>query len=174
MKWLVFVLLLFITVNCTNTTLHKSECINYTSTDKFVNWSINSKPQMKWTDVDWLAKMMMSEIHDSTMIESIYLIGITAKNHTTLLNKSLVECLIRPRAFSGVNHPTYHWWKVEPTETHKRLAIKILEEDTPKHLTELFAFCVFDGIPLSVQNWFSKFKVYKKINTVTFYLNEKV
>jgi hypothetical protein len=149
-------------------------CVDYEPTDTFTNWSINEKLQSEWTDVDWLAKMMMSEIHDSTMIESIYLIGITAKNHTKLLNKSLVEVLTKPKSFSGVNHPTYHWWKAEPTAVHKLLAIKILSENSPKHLTELFAFCVFDQVGISAKNWFSKFKVYKKINTVSFYINEKV
>lgn len=182
MKWLVFILYLFIT-SCNDSKLPivaKQEiCIDepvveIEKQDTFVNWSINAKPQSEWTDVDWLAKMMMSEINDSLETEGLYLVAITAVNHTKMFDKSLVQVLTYPNAFCAVNNNSCYYWRAEPTTVHKRLAIKALSQEVPEELSKLFAFCAFDQISNSAKSWFSQFKVYKKIKTVSFYMNEKV
>jgi hypothetical protein len=179
MKWLIFVLCLFIITNCNSklpTVIKESQkkCVDYKPIDTFLNWSINTKLQSKWTDVDWLAKMMMSEVSDSTEIESIYLVGITAKNLSFINKTTIIKTILRPGAFSGVNHFTYHWWKAEPTTVHKRLALKIIVEDVPRKLSNIFAFCNLKLISYKAKTWFLSFKVYKNIKDVTFFVNEKV
>jgi hypothetical protein len=179
MRWLVFVLCLFIITNCSSklpTVIKEPQeiCVDYEPIDTFVNWSINAKPQSEWTDVDWLAKMMMSEINDSLDIEGLYLVAITAVNHTKMFDRSLVEALTYPNIFCAVNNNSCYYWRAEPTTVHKRLAIIALSQEVPKELSNLFAFCAYDQISNSAKSWFSQFKVYKKIKTVSFYMNEKV
>jgi len=178
MRWLVFVLCLFIITNCSSKlpiVIKPQEiCVDYEPIDTFVNWSINAKPQSEWTDVDWLAKMMMSEVYDSTEIEAIYLIGITAKNHSIVDKTTITKAILRPGSFSGVNLPYYIWWRAEPTEMHKRLALRIIAEDVPKELSNIFAFCSLNLLSSKTKAWFLSFKVYKNIKDVTFFVNEKV
>jgi hypothetical protein len=139
----------------------------------FVNWSINNKPKDEWTDTDWLAKMMMSEVADSTDIESVRLVGVTAINHTKMLNCTLVEALTKKRAFSGVNNEAYHWWRAEPTSVHKKIAKELVEKGLKKTDPNVFAFCNLKIIDPMVRDWFLKFKIYKEIGGVTFFLYEK-
>jgi hypothetical protein len=139
----------------------------------FLNWSINSKPKDTWTEEDWLAKMMMSEVADSTDTESIRLVGVTAINHTKMLNCTIVEALTKKRAFSGVNNEAYHWWRAEPTSVHKKIARELVEKGLKKTDPNVFAFCNLDIIAPSVRDWFLKFKIYKEIGGVTFFLYEK-
>lgn len=180
MKWLVLCLFIITICNSKLPTVIKGqqevkeECVDYEPRDTFKNWSINAKPQSEWTDVDWLAKMMMSEINDSLEIEGLYLVAITAVNHTKMFNRSLVQVLTYPNSFCAVNNNSCYYWRAEPTATHKRLAIIALTQEVPKELSKLFAFCAFDQISNSAKSWFSQFKVYKKIKTVSFYMNEKV
>lgn len=141
---------------------------------EFVNWSINGKPKEQWTDTDWLAKMIMSEVADSTDTESIRLVAITAIVHTKMLKCSLVEALTKPRAYSGVNNESYYWWRAEPTATHKMIATDLVENGIREDDPNVFAFCNLDLIRPSVAAWFNSFKVYKKIGGNTFYLYEKI
>ena len=171
MKCIVFLLF---TLTACHKPIVSSNCIDSPNKDTFKNWNINIKLQTEWTEVDWLAKMMMSEISDSTEIESIYLVGITAKNLSFINKTTIIKTILRPGAFSGVNHPTYHWWKAEPTTVHKRLALKIIAEDVPNELSNIFAFCNLKLISYKAKTWFLLFKVYKNIKDVTFFVNEKV
>jgi hypothetical protein len=139
----------------------------------FSNWSINNKPKEEWTDVDWLAKMMMSEVADSTDTESIRLVAITAIVRTEMLNCSLIEALTKPRAFSGVNNEGYFWWKAEPTVTHKMIAKDLVNNGIKKDDPRIFAFCNLSIINQKAADWFNKFKVYKKIGGMTYFLYEK-
>lgn len=177
MKWLVFVILILSITNCNYSTEVKKEvkCIDLVvEIDTFQNWDINSKPQSEWTDVDWLAKMMMSEVYDSVEIEAIYLVGITAKNHSIIDKTTITKAILRPGSFSGVNLPSYIWWRAEPTEMHKRLALRIITEDVPKELSKIFAFCNLKLLSPQTKAWFLSFKVYKNIKDVTFFVNEKL
>jgi len=139
----------------------------------FSNWSINDKPKEEWTETDWLAKMIMSEVADSTDTESLRLVAITAIVHTKMLNCSVIEALTKPRAFSGVNNESYHWWKAEPTVTHKKIAIDLIKNGIKKDDPKIFAFCNLSLVPTSVANWFNSYKTYKKIGEVTYFLYEK-
>jgi len=152
MKWLIFVILILLTTPSYYVEVKKEvKCIEpVVEVDTFKNWSINTKPQSEWTDVDWLAKMMMSEVYDSTEVEALYLIGITAKNHSIMDKTTITKAILRPGSFSGINLPSYIWWRAEPTEMHKRLV-------SPK-----------------TKAWFLSFKVYKNIKDVTFFVNEKL
>lgn len=177
MKWLVFVILILSITNCNYSTEVKKEvkCIDpVVEVDTFKNWNINSKPQSEWTDVEWLAKMMMSEVYDSVEIEAVYLIGITAKNHSIIDKTTITKAILRPGSFSGINLPSYIWWRAEPTEMHKRLALKIIAEDVPKELSNIFAFCNLKLLSPQTKAWFLSFKVYKNIKDVTFFVNEKL
>lgn len=140
----------------------------------FVDWSINSKPKDKWTETDWLAKMMMSEVADSTDTESIRLVAITAIVHTEMLKCDIVTALTKPRAFSGVNNESYHWWRAEPTSVHKKIAKDLVENGIKKGDPRVFAFCNMDIISPKVRAWFQTFKVYKEIGGMTFFLYEKI
>ena len=173
MKWLVFVILTLLTTP--SYYVKEVKCIDaIIPIDKFKNWSINNKPQSEWTDVDWLAKMMMSEVYDSTEIEAVYLVGITAKNHSIMDKTTITKAILRPGSFSGVNLPSYIWWRAEPTEMHKRLALRIIAEDVPKELSNIFAFCNLKLLSPKTKAWFLSFKVYKNIKDVTFFVNEKL
>lgn len=176
MKWLVFVILILLTTPSYYVEVKKEvKCIDpVVKIDTFQNWDINSKPQSEWTDVDWLAKMMMSEVYDSVEIEAIYLVGITAKNHSIMDKTTITKAILRPGSFSGVNLPSYIWWKAEPTEMHKRLALRIIAEDVPKELSNIFAFCNLKLLSPQTKAWFLSFKVYKNIKDVTFFVNEKL
>jgi hypothetical protein len=174
MKWLVFITIALLTTPCYYVE-KEVKCIDdVIPIDKFKNWSINDKPQSEWTDVDWLAKMMMSEVYDSIEIEAIYLVGITAKNHSIIDKTTITKAILRPGSFSGVNLPSYIWWRAEPTEMHKRLALRIIAEDVPQHLKKLFAFCNLKLLSPKTKAWFLSFKVYKNIKDVTFFVNEKL
>jgi hypothetical protein len=140
---------------------------------EFKNWSINNKPKDEWDDVDWLAKMMMSEVADSLDTESIYLVGATAINHTKMLNCSLLYALTKPKAFSGVNNESYHWWKAEPTSIHKKIAYDLVHNGVQKDVQNVFAFCNLSLLSGNIKDWFESFKVYKKIGDVTFFIYEK-
>lgn len=142
--------------------------------DVFVNWSINSKPKSEWTETDWLAKMMMSEVADSTDTESIRLVAITAIVHTEMLKCDIVTALTKPRAFSGVNNEGYHWWRAEPTIVHKKIAKDLIENGIRENDPRIFAFCNMSIISPKVKAWFEKFEVYKEIGGVTFFLYNKI
>lgn len=140
----------------------------------FVDWSINSKPKNEWSEVDWLAKMMMSEVADSTDTESIRLVAITAIVHTEMLKCDIVTALTKPRAFSGVNNESYHWWRAEPTSVHKKIAKDLVVNGIKNGDPRVFAFCNMDIISPKVRAWFQTFKVYKEIGGMTFFLYEKI
>ena len=137
------------------------------------NWNINSIPQKQWRDIDWLAKMMMSEVADSTDIESIYLVGAVALNHTRLFNTTVIGAITKKGSFSGVNRKGYIWWKAEPTLTHKKIAHQLLTQGVEKELSNVFAFCDDNTLKnpknIKIKNWFFTFPVYKKIGEVTFF-----
>ena len=141
--------------------------------EEFKNWSINNKPKDTWDDVDWLAKMIMSEVADSLDTESIYLVGATAINHTKMLNCTLLQALTKPKAFSGVNNESYHWWKAEPTSVHKKIAQDLIKNGVHQDKLNVFAFCNLSLLSDKIKNWFLSFKVYKKIGDVTFFIYEK-
>jgi hypothetical protein len=170
MKWLTFFLLICIACNKPQA---KDVCIDKPVT-VFKNWSINSKPKHLWTDTDWLAKMIMTEVSDSNDLESMYLVGAVAINHTTLFGYTLQEALLRPKAFSGLNREGYHWWKMEPTTTHKKIAIELITNGVSDKACNVFAFCNMSLISKQTHNWFNSFKLYKKIGQVSFFSYEKI
>jgi hypothetical protein len=170
MKYVLAVWFTFSTVYC-NTYTKEVEMV--LEKKEFVNWSINNKPKHTWDNVDWLAKMMMSEVADSTDKESIYLVGAVAVNHTTLFGYTLFEALHRKQAFSGLNNEAYHWWRAEPTTVHKQIAIDLITNGVQERACNVFAFCNMSLISKHAHNWFSSFKLYKKIGQVSFFSYEK-
>jgi hypothetical protein len=140
---------------------------------EFQNWSINSIPQNKWRDVDWLAKVIMSEVADSTDTESIYLVGAVVLNHTRINQMGVIKSILKKGSFSGVNRKGYIWWEAEPTSVHKKIAIQLLTEGVELEVANVFAFC--DDYTLknpknkAIKDWFFSHPVYKKIGEVTFF-----
>lgn len=172
MKYGILCMLLIITTISINGTHEIKEQVKEIK-QEFKNWSINNKPKHEWDNVDWLAKMIMSEVADSTDTESIYLVGATAINHTNLFDRTLVEALTAPKQFSGVNNEGYHWWKAEPTSVHKKIAQDLVHNGVQKDVQNVFAFCNLSLLSGKVKNWFLSYKVYKKIGEVTFFIYEK-
>lgn len=136
----------------------------------FTDWSINKKPKAKWDDIDWLAKMLMSETPDSTDKEGLRLMAITAAVHARMAKSSIKEAILRPRAFSGVNREDYIWWRAEPTIVHKKIAIDIVRNGIRKGEPQIYAFCNMSLISPQTKAWFNTLKYYKKIGEVTFFL----
>lgn len=136
----------------------------------FVNWSINDKPKDEWDNVDWMAKMLMSETFDSTATEAIRLMAITAAVHADMAGSSIKEAILRPGAFSGVNRESYIWWRAEPTSIHKQIAIDIVYNGIKKDEPRVYAFCNMSIIAPKTKAWFNRLKFYKKIQDVTFFL----
>lgn len=136
----------------------------------FIDWSINDKPKAEWTDVDWMAKMLMSETYDSTATEAIRLMAITAAVHAEMAGSSIKEAILRPGAFSGVNRETYIWWRAEPTSIHKQIAIDIVNNGLKKSDPRVYAFCNMSLVSPKTKAWFNRLKFYKKIQDVTFFL----
>ena len=136
----------------------------------FKNWSINNKPKAQWNDIDWMAKMLMSETPDSTDTEGLRLMAIAASVHATMAKSSIKEAILKPGAFSGVNKENYIWWKAEPTVTHKKIAIDIVTNGIKKHEPRIYAFCNMSLISPKAKAWFNTLKFYKKIGEVTFFL----
>lgn len=136
----------------------------------FVNWSINDKPKAEWDNVDWMAKMLMSETFDSTATEAIRLMAITAAVHADMAGSSIKEAILRPGAFSGVNRESYIWWRAEPTSIHKQIAIDIVYNGIKKDEPRVYAFCNMSIIAPKTKAWFNRLKFYKKIQDVTFFL----
>jgi hypothetical protein len=138
-------------------------------------WIINDIPKKQWKDEEWLAKMIMSEICDSTEIEGLYLVGATAINRSIKDNCTITETINKPKQYSGVNNENYMWWKAEPTSVHKRIAIDLIKNGVDKKLNNIFAFCNLNQIKnQKIKNWFLQFKIYKKIKNVTFFELEKI
>ena len=136
----------------------------------FINWSINTKPKHEWTDIDWMAKMLMSETPDSTDTEGLRLMAITAAVHASMAKSSIKETILKPRAFSGVNRENYIWWRAEPTSIHKKIAIDIVNNGLKKNDPKIYAFCNMSLISPKTKAWFNTLKFYKKIGEVTFFL----
>lgn len=169
MRYAILLLLLGAATSFSNSKAEPSDI----KEEVFVDWSINSKPKHKWTETDWLAKMMMSEVADSTDTESIRLVAITAILRTEMLKCDIVTALTKPRAYSGVNNESYYWWKAEPTSVHKKIAKDMVENGIRDNDPQVFAFCNIDIISPKARAWFEKFKVYKEIGGMTFFLYEK-
>jgi len=136
----------------------------------FINWSINTKPKHEWTDIDWMAKMLMSETPDSTDTEGLRLMATTAVVHASMAKSSIKEAILKPRAFSGVNRENYIWWRAEPTSIHKKIAIDIVNNGIKKGEPRIYAFCNMAIIHPKTRAWFNTLKFYKKIGEVTFFL----
>jgi hypothetical protein len=136
----------------------------------FKNWCINNKPKAQWDDVDWLAKMLMSETPDSTDIEGLRLRAITAAVHAEMHGISITKAILLPRAFSGVNRESYIWWRAEPTVTHKKIAIDMVSNGIREGEPRIYAFCNMSLISAKSKAWFNTLKFYKKIDDETFFL----
>ena len=136
----------------------------------FKNWSINKKPKSQWNDIDWLAKMLMSETPDSTDTEGLRLMAITAAVHAEMAKSSIKEAILRPGAFSGVNKERYIWWRAEPTSIHKQIAIDIIYNGIKKGEPRVYAFCNMSLVSPKTRAWFNRLKFHKKIQDVTFFL----
>jgi len=143
---------------------------------RFVSWKIPTN-KSEWTNKDWLAKMLMTEVHttDSLSIESLYLFAYTALNHTELLDTSLQAVITIPGAFSGVNKPNYKYWIREPTDIHKQIALDVLINGVPKEYKDLYAFCACESkvVSRSTRAWFKKLPLQERIEVlgipITFY-----
>lgn len=141
-----------------------------TENPTFKNWAINKKPKTQWDNVDWLAKMLMSETPDSTDTEGLRLMAITAAVHAEMYGISIIKAILLPGAFSGVNKENYIWWRAEPTATHKKIAIDIVNNGIKKSEPRIYAFCNMGIIAPKTRAWFNTLKFYKKIGDVTFFL----
>lgn len=165
--------LLFIML-ATASSISKSKSIpgNFKKIEKptFTNWSINDKPKAEWTDVDWMAKMLMSETPDSTDTEGLRLMAITAAVHAEMAGSSIKEAILRPGAFSGVNKDRYIWWRAEPTSIHKQIAIDMVYNGIKKGEPRVYAFCNMSLVSPKTRAWFNRLKFHKKIQDVTFFL----
>lgn len=143
---------------------------------RFISWKIPTN-KSEWTNKDWLAKMLMTEVHttDSLSIQALYLFAYTALNHTELLDTSLQAVITRPGAFSGVNKPNYKYWIREPTDIHKQIALDVLINGVPEEYKDLYAFCACESKIVSKKNkrWFKTLPKIKSITVVgipiTFY-----
>ena len=133
-------------------------------------WSINNKPKAEWDDIDWLAKMLMSETPDSTDTEGLRLRAITAAVHAEMHGISITKAILLPGAFSGVNLDSYIWWRAEPTITHKKIAIDIVNNGIKEGEPRIYAFCNMSLIAPKTRAWFNTLKFYKKIGDETFFL----
>lgn len=131
---------------------------------------INSIPKSQWSESDWLAKMLMTEVHttDSLSIQALYLFAYTALNHAKLLDITLIEALQRPGAFSGVNKSKYKYWNEEPTLLHKQIAEEVFRDSVPEKYKDLYAFCACESSIVSkkTRKWFNKLPL---VETITLY-----
>lgn len=138
--------------------------------DEFKDWSINTKPKLEWTETDWMAKMLMSETPDSTDVEGLRLMGISAIVRADMYKIGIIDAIVYPRAYSGVNLESYIWWRAEPTSIHKQIAKDLVENGLKENDPRVYAFCNMSLISQSSKNWFNTLKFYKKIGEVTFFL----
>lgn len=133
-------------------------------------YSINEKPKHEWTETDWMAKMLMSETPDSTDVEGLRLMGISAIVRAEMGKVGIIKAITYPRAYSGVNLNGYIWWKAEPTSVHKKIAKDLVENGLKKSDPKIYAFCNMSIISEKNKRWFNTLKFYKKIGQVTFFL----
>jgi len=135
-----------------------------------LDYSINKKPKAEWTEVDWMAKMLMSETPDSTDVEGLRYMAISAMVRAEMMKASVIKAITYPRAYSGVNLDSYVWWKAEPTSIHKAIARDLVENGLRESDPRIYAFCNMSIISEKNRRWFRTLKFYKKVGEVTFFL----
>jgi hypothetical protein len=149
---------------------YREEPVQEIVEEKALDYSINKKPKAQWDEVDWMAKMLMSETPDSTDVEGLRYMAISAVVRAEMMKVSIIKAITYPRAYSGVNLDSYIWWKAEPTSIHKAIArdlvVNGLRESDPK----IYAFCNMSIISEKNRRWFRTLKFYKKVGEVTFFL----
>jgi hypothetical protein len=135
-----------------------------------LDYPINKKPKAKWNDFDWMAKMLMSETPDSTDVEGLRYMAISAVLRANMAKVSIIKAITYPRAYSGVNLDSYIWWRAEPTSVHKAIARDLVENGIRESDPKIYAFCNMSIISEKNRRWFRTLKFYKKIGEVTFFL----
>jgi hypothetical protein len=135
-----------------------------------LDYSINKKPKAEWTEVDWMAKMLMSETPDSTDVEGLRYMAISAVVRAEMMKTDVIKAITYPRAYSGVNLESYIWWRAEPTSIHKAIARDLVENGLRESDPKIFAFCNMSIISEKNKRWFRTLKYYKKVGEVTFFL----
>jgi hypothetical protein len=138
--------------------------------EEIVDYSINKKPKAEWTEVDWMAKMLMSETPDSTDLEGLRYMAISAVVRAEMMKVSIIKAITYPRAYSGVNLDSYIWWRAEPTSIHKAIARDLVENGLRESDPKIYAFCNMSIISEKNKRWFRTLKLYKKVGEVTFFL----
>jgi len=119
------------------------------------------KNEQSWSELDWLAKTIFSERHltNPEVIPELLAIGSVILNRANDSGKSIKETVTAPRAFSGVRKKGYFGWEQAPTETHYKVALKLLSEGVPKEYSEYRFFCNLPVVAkISPKNfrWFNK------------------
>jgi hypothetical protein len=137
---------------------------------KTLDYSINKKPKAEWNEVDWMAKMLMSETPDSTDVEGLRYMAISAVVRAEMMKSNVIKAITYPRAYSGVNLESYIWWRAEPTSIHKAIAWDLVENGLRESDPKIYAFCNMSIISEKNRRWFRTLKFYKKIGEVTFFL----
>jgi hypothetical protein len=176
MKYAIF-FFLFITALSLSGPMHKKkeiqdrqEPIHEIVEEEIVDYSINKKPKAEWTEVDWMAKMLMSETPDSTDLEGLRYMAISAVVRAEMMKVSVIKAITYPRAYSGVNLDSYIWWRAEPTSIHKAIARDLVENGLRESDPKIYAFCNMSIISEKNRRWFRTLKLYKKVGEVTFFL----
>jgi hypothetical protein len=176
MKYAIF-FFLFITALSLSGPMHKKkeiedrqEPVQEIVEEEIVDYSINKKPKAEWTEVDWMAKMLMSETPDSTDLEGLRYMAISAVVRAEMMKVSIIKAITYPRAYSGVNLDSYIWWRAEPTSIHKAIARDLVENGLRESDPKIYAFCNMSIISEKNKRWFRTLKLYKKVGEVTFFL----
>jgi hypothetical protein len=176
MKYAIF-FFLFITALSLSGPMHKKkeiqdrqEPVQEIVEEEIVDYSINKKPEAEWTEVDWMAKMLMSETPDSTDLEGLRYMAISAVVRAEISKVSIIKAITYPRAYSGVNLDSYIWWRAEPTSIHKAIARDLVENGLRESDPKIYAFCNMGIISEKNRRWFRTLKLYKKVGEVTFFL----
>jgi hypothetical protein len=112
----------------------------------------------------------MSETPDSTDVEGLRYMGISAVVRAEMMKISIIKAITYPRAYSGVNLESYVWWRAEPTSIHKAIARDLVENGLRESDPKIYAFCNMSIISEKNRRWFNTLKFYKKIGEVTFFL----
>jgi len=149
---------------------YREEQVQEIAEEKTLDYSINKKPRGQWDEVDWMAKMLMSETPDSTDVEGLRYMAISAVVRAEMMRVSIIKAITYPRAYSGVNLGGYIWWRAEPTSIHKAIARDLVENGLRESDPKIYAFCNMSIISERNRRWFRTLKFYKKVDEVTFFL----
>lgn len=120
-----------------------------------------NKDEQSWSELDWLAKTIFSERHltNPEVIPELLAIGSVILNRANDKGWSIKQTVTEKKAFSGVRKKGYFGWEQAPTETHYKVALKLLSEGVPEEYSEYRFFCNLPVVAkISPKNfrWFNK------------------